>query len=1089
MKKSLLIAALLAFVSHSGQAQTDRAWTSVKDKNFEIAQSASRLSFPTEFKMFRLDADVIRQALAAAPTRFATRASGVVISLPNVDGNFERFEMFEASNFDPALQAQFPQIRSYVGRGIDDKLALLRMSVDPSGIQTMIFRTDKRNEFMEPYSADGSVYAVFHSSRNKANLPFECHTEDSALALNLQQQTGQTSRLSNSGELLTFRLALSCNGEYTTYHGGTVAGALAAMNATMTRVNGVFEKDLAIHMNIIANNNLVIYTNAASDPYTNMNAWNGQLQTTLTNIIGEANYDIGHMFGRTGGGGNAGCIGCVCEDGVKGRGITSPADGIPQGDNFDIDYVAHEMGHQFGGNHTFSNNVEGSGVNVEPGSGSTIMGYAGITAQDIADHSDDYFVYASIKQIQDNMVGKTCPVRTTLTNTAPMMDAGKDYIIPKSTPFILTGSGTDANGDAIAYCWEQNDTATTQTGTNSQANATKTGGPNWRSYDPTSSPSRYCPQLERVVANQLVTTFGTIRSEAVSSVARELNFVLTGRDNLLGVGQTNTDAMKVTVSGVAGPFLVNVPNTNVSWEAGSNQTVTWAVAGTTANGVDAAYVDIYLSTNGGLSFPTLLAGNVPNDGIESVSIPNVVGTTNRIMIKGHDHIFYDISNTNFTITAAAAPTFYFASQAGEGEQTKSACQGTAVVYNLSYAAINGFSGETTLSAFGPSGSTAVFSTNPVSTDGIVTLTIDNTAGSIPGFYQIAVIATSGTIVRTIPLYLQLYSSSFAGVSLNAPANAATGVSVTPTLDWTADANATEYDVQIATDNAFNNIVATATVNTNNFSAPILAEATTYFWRILPKNVSCSGNYSATFEFQTGQVACQDYVSADVPVAISENGTDSVTSGIDVPDSASISGLTVTIDIQHTWVNDLSAKLISPSGTEVNLFVNPCTSADLQDISATFADGGTVLSCGAGTPTITGTLSALTPLSVFNGEDAAGTWLLQVDDAYDQDGGAINGWSLSICSTQPLGVNPVNNFDFALYPNPNNGNFNVQFTPVSDDDITISVHDIHGRKIFGQVYTSNGLFNETLQMQHAQAGMYLVTVENGPSKQVRKIIIR
>lgn len=1085
MKKTLLIA-LLAFASYSGNAQTERAWTSVKDKNFQTAQSASRISFPNEFKMFRLDATVIRQALAAAPARFAARQSGVVISLPNVDGNLERFEMFEASNFDPALQAQFPQIRSYVGRGIDDKLAVLRLSIDPSGIQTMIFRTDKRNEFMEPYSADGTVYAVFHSSRNKADLPFECHTEDSALALNLQQQTGQTSRLSNSGELLTFRLALSCNGEYTAYHGGTVAGALAGMNATMTRVNGVFEKDLAIHMNIIANNNLVIYTNAASDPYTNMGAWNGQLQTTLTNIIGEANYDIGHMFGRTGGGGNAGCIGCVCEDGIKGRGITSPADGIPQGDNFDIDYVAHEMGHQFGGNHTFSNNVEGSGVNVEPGSGSTIMGYAGITAQDIADHSDDYFVYATIKQIQDNMVGKTCPVRTTLTNTAPVMDAGKDYIIPKSTPFILTGSGTDANGDAIAYCWEQNDTATTQTGANSQANATKTGGPNWRSYDPTSSPSRFCPPLDRVVANQLVTTFSGIRSEAVSSVARDLNFVLTGRDNLLGVGQTNTDGMTVTVSGVAGPFLVSVPNTNVSWEAGSNQTVTWAVAGTTENGVDAAYVDIYLSTNGGLSFPTLLAGNVPNDGAETITIPNAVGTTNRIMVKGHDHIFYDISNTNFAITTPSA-TFAVASS---GSQSQAACQGASPNYAIAYETLAGFSGVTSFTATGqPAGSTVSFSPNPIVTNGIINVSIDNTSGSTPGFYPITVTATSGAITKTVTLYFQLYSSSFAGVSLNAPANTATGVSVTPTLDWTADANATEYEVQIATDNAFNNIIATATVDTNSFSAPILAEATTYFWRILPKNVSCSGNYSATYEFQTGQVACQDYVAADVPVAISENGTDSVTSGLDVPDSASISGLTVTIDIQHTWVNDLSAKLISPSGTEVNLFINPCTSANLQDISATFADGGTVLSCGAGTPTITGTLSALTPLSAFNGEDAAGTWLLQVDDAYDQDGGAINGWSLSICSTQPLGVNPVNNFDFALYPNPNNGSFNVQFTPVSGDDITISVHDIRGRKIFGQTYASSGLFNETLQMQHAQAGMYLVTVENGQRKQVRKMIVK
>ncbi|HEY0092370.1 MAG TPA: zinc-dependent metalloprotease family protein, partial [Flavobacterium sp.] len=539
MKKTLSLIALCLFAM-IGQSQTDKAWTKVTDRgNLTPSKNTQRLSFPTEFSLYQFSPQSMRQALAAAPERLGKQPNGVVISLPNTNGGIESFEVFEASNFEPALQAQFPEIRSYVGRGITDTKAVLRMSLDQNGIQTMVFRTDKRNEFMEPYSADGSVYAVFNSSRNKGSLPFVCSTEDVAIA-NTAMTSNVAQQRSSHAELLTFRLAMSCNGEYSSYFGGTVAGALAAINASMTRVNGVFEMDFAIHMNLIANTTSVIYLNAATDPYTNMGAWNGQLQTTLTNVIGEANYDVGHMFGATGGGGNAGCIGCVCVNGQKGSGITSPADGIPMGDNFDIDYVAHELGHQFGGNHTFSNNVEGSGVNVEPGSGSTIMGYAGITSQDIAAHSDEYFVYASIKQVQDNMVNKTCPVRTDITHTAPAIDAGANYTIPKSTPFVLTGSGTASAGN-LSYCWEQNDTATTQTGANSQASATKTGGPNWRSYDPVSTSSRYFPPLARVVINQLVTTFGLIKSEAVSSVARTLNFTLTGRDNYLGIGLTNTD--------------------------------------------------------------------------------------------------------------------------------------------------------------------------------------------------------------------------------------------------------------------------------------------------------------------------------------------------------------------------------------------------------------------------------------------------------------------------------------------------------------------------------------------------------------------
>ena len=209
------------------------------------------------------------------------------------------------------------------------------------------------------------------------------------------------------------RLAQSCNGEYSNFFGafnsGQVALVLAAFNATLTRCNGCYEKDLALHLNLIANTTAVIYYDPATDPYTSLGSWNSQLQATLTANIGEANYDIGHMFGASGGGGNAGCIGCVCVNGQKGRGITSPADAIPMGDNFDIDYVAHEVGHQLGANHSFSHQNEGTGVNKEVGSGITIMGYAGITSQDVAPHSIDIFHEANIQQIQTNLA--TRPAR------------------------------------------------------------------------------------------------------------------------------------------------------------------------------------------------------------------------------------------------------------------------------------------------------------------------------------------------------------------------------------------------------------------------------------------------------------------------------------------------------------------------------------------------------------------------------------------------------------------------------------------------------------------------------------------------------
>lgn len=428
------------------------------------------------------------------------------------------------------------------------------------------------------------------------------------------------------------------------------------MNTTMTRVNGVFEKDFAARMVLIANNDAVIYTNASTDPYSaasGMSNWNSQLQSTLTSVIGEANYDIGHLFGASGGGGNAGCIGCICTNGSKGSGYTSPADAIPSGDNFDIDYVAHEMGHQFGGNHTFSMNNEGTGANMEPGSGSTIMGYAGITSQDIQPHSDAFFHAISIQQITNNIKAKTCSVNTNTGNSIPTANAGADYTIPKGTPFMLTGTSTDADGDSLTYIWEQMDNASSsQTGASSAASATKASGPNFRSWTPTTSPVRYFPRMASILTGATTTAGAEITVEALSSVARTLNFRFTARDNRAGGAGNNSDDAVITVNGTAGPFSVTSQNSATTYAGGSSQTITWNVAGTTANGVNAANVDILWSTDNGNTWTTLLAGT-PNDGTQAVTIPNVTTTTGRIMVKGSNHIFFDVNNANISVNAGS----------------------------------------------------------------------------------------------------------------------------------------------------------------------------------------------------------------------------------------------------------------------------------------------------------------------------------------------------------------------------------------------------------------------------------------------------
>lgn len=1094
MKKTLLFTLASLFFATHGFSQSRTLWSLAKKTDaVAVSKNTQRLSFPEEFKIFSLDLQAFRQNLAVAPKVNSNR-QGVIVSFPNANGNMERFEVFEYSNFTPELQAKFPEIRAYSGKGIDDKLAQIRLSADTNGIQAMVFRSDKRNEFIEPYSADGKIYAVFNSSRNKGKLPFTCSTVDHVLANDLSGKMNDSQR-SSAGELLTFRLALSCNGEYANYFGATTAAqsnlVIAAFNATMTRVNGVFEKDLAIHMNIVPNTTDVIYYNPATDPYsTNLNSWNAQLQNTLTSIIGEANYDVGHMFGATGGGGNAGCIGCICADGEKGSGITSPADGIPQGDNFDIDYVAHELGHQFGGNHTFSHNVEGSGVNVEPGSDSTIMGYAGITSYDVQRHSDAYFVYGSIRQIQSNMAGKICAVRTPLAHGTPIVNvAGQRYAIPKNTPFSLTGVATDSNGDALTYCWEQDDTATTQSGTNSRASATKTGGPNWRSYSPVSSPTRYFPRLETVLANQTITQGLEIPVEALSSVARSMKFVLTVRDNNLLGGQTASVPVAMTVDAVAGPFLVTAPNTNITTEGATNQNVTWDVAGTNANTINAKYVDIYLSTDGGLTYPAFLASKVPNDGSETVTIPDNASGQSRIMVKGYQNVFYDISNVNFSI-APAATTFVIGFSGIAGEQNKAACKGADVSFSFPYKTFGGFSGTTTFAVTGqPAGSNLALSTTSLNADGNVNLAITNTAGSTPGLYTLAVVATSGSVTKTMNLYFELLDNGFTAIAAITPVN---GAQVSPggnvALNWSASTGASSYDVQVATDIDFSNIIRSETVNTNSYLLSDLSIFTTYYWRVLPKNDGCQGVYSVANNF--GTTFCGAIASTNVPLVISATGAPTVNSTLVIPSGSSniIEHISVNVDISHTYVGDLTATLISPAGTQIQLFAAKCGGG--TDILATFDDSGSVLECGSG-PAIGGKIIPVQALAQLNGLSSEGTWTLRVRDSDTQDGGQINAWSLNVCGAQaPLSVDKNSFSDLAVYPNPNTGSFTVRFNSISQSEkVQIAVYDMSGRIIFTKEYANEAIFNQNIQLENVQAGIYLVKIANGDSKQVKRIIVK
>ncbi|UPK67417.1 reprolysin-like metallopeptidase [Chitinophaga filiformis] len=1050
MSKVLLLATALLF---STMSFAQNYWQPhAAGARIVTDKAIARLAFPAEFKLYDLNLAPLRNEVFKTVSNAS--AHSTIISLPNADGQIEQFEITEASNFEPALQAKFPEIRAFSGRGITDKTATLKLSISPQGIQTMVFRTGKENEFIEPYSADHTVYTVF--KKQPKTLPWKCSTPEQKLAANIGNQLPNPAGRS-TGDAKTLRLAQSVTAEYSNYFGATsssqVSLVLAAVNATLTRCNGVYEKDLAIHLNLIAATTNVFYYNPSTDPYSAAStgaggAWNSELQNTLNSVIGAANYDIGHLFGASGGGGNAGCIGCICTDNSKGSGFTSPADNIPQGDNFDIDYVVHEVGHQLGANHTFSMSNEGTGVNVEPGSGITIMGYAGITSQDLAPHSIDIYHAASIAQIQSNLSSKTCPVTTSISanNATPVVNAGANYTIPISTPFALTGSATDANaGDVLTYCWEQNDNASSsQTGSSSVASATKASGPNWISFAPSTSPTRYFPKLATILAGGLVS--GPLsggdagaNTEALSSVARTLHFRLTVRDNApysstapVTIGQTNFADMTVTVTNSSGPFSVTAPNTAVSWAGNSSQTITWNVASTTASPVSCANVKISISTDGGNTFSTLVA-STPNDGSEAVTIPNTPTTTARIKIEAVGNIFFDISNTNFTITSGSSCASPAGLAASAVTNTSATIGWTAVSGAASYDVDYKASSSSTWI-------NAATATTAVSA-GLTGLTEGTTYD-----YRVRTNCSSGSSAYSTAQFTTTGGTCNAPAGLTSSAVTSTGA----TVAWTAVSGAVSYDVDYKPNSSSTWTNAASGITSTSVNLSGLTSATLYDWRV---RTNCSGGNStyATAQFTTLTVSgCANTL---------DNSTNGTTSGAaTIPFNTDVTGLispsgdidnykfvissrgTITITL-GTLPADYDLKLLNSSGSQLNISQAGGTSS--ESISRT-----------------------LNP----------GTYYAQVY-GYSGANSATSCYTLRVQLGTASRESDVNTGDVAkvlVFPNPVNNVVNVNLTGFKGKS-EVSIFDVNGRVVLRREMNP---VNTQLDVSALPAGVYMVRIKNG-----------
>ncbi|WP_426490534.1 reprolysin-like metallopeptidase [Hymenobacter sp. 102] len=956
----------------------------------------------SHFRAVDFQLAAVRSVLRAAPTERATaaRAAAPVISLPLPDGTSQRFRVVQVPVMAPELAAKYPDIRTYAAQGIDDPTATARLDISPDGLHAMILSA-RSTVYIDPAERGQQTHLVFERrAMNRSAFPFVCATA-SDNSPEPMITAAQRAAVANGTTLRTYRLALACTGEYTAFHGGTKAGAMAGMVASMNRVNGIYEKELAVRMVIIPQNDTLIFLNPDTDPYTNTSgpAMLNENQATVDLRVGSANYDIGHVF-STGGGGIAQKP-SVCVSG-KARGVTGSS--APRNDAFDVDYVAHEIGHQFGADHTF-NSVTGScgGVNrapnsaYEPGSGTTIMAYAGICGiDDLQRNSDPYFHSRSFDQIVAHITGLgNCSVNTATGNTPPVVNAGRNYAIPVSTPFVLTGSATDANNDALTYSWEQYNL-----GNGGAPNSPSGDAPLFRFFTPTTSPTRTFPRLTDLISNTQT------KGELLPSYGRRLIFRLVARDNRVGGGGVDYDSMNVVVVGSAGPFVVTAPNTATNWVVGAPQQVTWNVANTTQAPISAANVDILLSTDGGLTYPTTLLANTPNDGCETLTVPATVAASSqaRIRVQATGGIFFDISNQNFTLETPSGPTFFLQGP-GCGAPALSFCPGASGSVAVTVGQLQNFTGDVTLSATNlPTGITVTYPTATVQAGASTTATISAGSTAAAGTYIIRLTGTSGGVIRYQDVTLTIQPSATQAAVVRAPTSAS-ATTLRPVISWDAVPNATAYEVQVASDAAFTTIVQQQTNITGTsytLAAPLLP-STTYYVRVRGLSPCSTAPFSAVVQFTTGTQTCQSTVATTVPRTIPAGATATVTSVINVQNAEVVSAIRVrNLTITHPDVSELEISLTNPAGKRAVLFARACPGTSNLSISFDEA-AAAALAC----PLTSGaTVRPATSLAELLNTAATGNWTLTIADNNAANGGTLTGWTLELCTLGALPAAPA-----------------------------------------------------------------------------------
>ncbi|MBK8817664.1 MAG: T9SS type A sorting domain-containing protein [Saprospiraceae bacterium] len=1007
---SLFTLVLLSFITVTAQSSY---WIKKERKTIEQRSDWAGQFNENLMSFYELDMQEMKNLVTKAPLEpafdFTSKDGNTTdIIIPMPDGSLHEYTIVESPVMEEELKINYPSIKSYRGINKNNKTEIVRFDLGPYGFHALVW-TSKGMVQIDPYNRTEqgyyvSYYTQDYESDTYKNVPF-CGADHEGQQTKDKKIFGQQRFDHEVMMVRQYRLALACTPTWAASR-GTVENCLADMNTMVNRANLIYEKELSVRMVLVAKNDKIVFLDPLSNPYTSTDRGRSlinQNTAVINQKIGTNSYDIGHVLSRCNDVGGIASPGSICT-GLKGAGVTCH-------NNNNIESIvtrvlSHEMGHQMSASHTFNSCGETDqlalGTAFEPGSGTTIMSYAGGCGSDnVAGTNDDYYHVASLDQMLSytnwtNQDAYICATKIDVANTIPTakINLTAGFTIPVSTPFELTGEAVDLENDPLTFVWEQYDA-----GVSSPYGSPMGNVPIFRSLKPQSRPYRFFPNEGRILTGRL-----TEKDEILPTYTRNLTFRFVVRDNHPGGGAANWDELKFFVSQEAGPFVLKFPFLAEKFEVGQKVKVEWDVANTDKAPVNCKKVNIFLSVNDQLrtGHPNLvpLAYNVENDGEELVILPNYVSNKARIVIKAADNIFLTTGAYPSVISPATKPSFFMQSLDNQRE----ACLPTSLSFEFETEALGGLTEPIQFEVVSglPSGANAVFLNNSVFGGETNTLTLDFPYTTGSDSYEIVVRSfVPGIDTLERKLYVTLKGTDLNEVQPVSSVDGLTGGAQIQNYNWMKKGDADKYEMQLATNPSFSSntlVLVKETVDTFFKNNVILDRSTIYYWRVRAINNCKSGEWSEIFAFNTEVSSCFIAPSGPLTINISASGIVSVEGSLFVPQDNVITDLNVKkVKATHERVSDVEVTLISPASTELLLWSKKCGTA--QGISVGLDDESQeFFKCPINTGRI---YKPDNKLSKFIGESSKGVWKLRIDDLIPGGGGRLQEFDLEICTNVTL----------------------------------------------------------------------------------------